>query len=135
MTKVELADQKHRSGFNCAQSVACVFAEEVGMDEAVLYKVCEGFGAGLGCMKGQCGALSGAVVLAGVVNSDGDIEHPAQTKAATTKLSAAMLKIFEEKAGALICKEIKGIDSGKPITSCADCITIAVEAVQEVLGL
>lgn len=135
MTKIELADQKHRAGYNCAQAVACVFAEEVGMDEALLYKVCEGFGGGLGCAKGQCGALSGAVVLAGIINSDGDIDHPAQTKAATTKLSAAMLKIFTEKAGALICGDIKGAGQGKPLTSCADCITIAVEAVQEVLGL
>ncbi len=135
MTKIELADQKHRAGYNCAQAVACSFAEEVGVDEALLYRVCEGFGGGLGCARGQCGALSGAAVLAGLVNSDGDIEHPAQTKASTTKLSAAMLKIFVEKAGALVCRDIKGAGTGKPLTSCADCIAIAVEAVQEVLGL
>lgn len=135
MTKVELADQKHRSGYNCAQAVACSFAEEVGMDEALLYKICEGFGGGLGCAKGQCGALSGAVVLAGIINSDGDIEHPAQTKAATTKLSAAMLRYFVDKAGAVLCKDLKGVGTGVQLCSCADCITIGVEAVQEVLGL
>lgn len=134
MTKVELAAAKHESGYNCAQAVACSFAEEVGMDESLLYKVCEGFGGGLGCAKGQCGALSGAVVLAGIINSDGDINHPAQTKAATTKLSKAMLESFVDKTGAIICRDLKGA-TGMPATPCADCITYAVQAVEEVLGL
>lgn len=135
MTKKELATIKHESGYNCAQAVACSFAEEIGMDESELYRICEGFGGGLGCALGQCGALSGAVVLAGLKNSDGDIEHPAQTKKATTKLSADMLKIFVDRAGALICKDIKTGNGGAPITSCAECINIGVDAVEEVLGL
>lgn len=135
MTKKEMAALRHESGYNCAQAVACSFAEEIGVDEAVLYKICEGFGGGLGCAKGQCGALSGAAVLAGLKNSDGDIEHPAQTKAATTRLSKQMLEIFADKAGAIICKDLKTGNDGKPITSCADCISIAVEAVEEVLAL
>ncbi len=135
MTKNEMATARHESGYNCAQAVACAFAEEIGVEESILYRICEGFGGGLGCAKGQCGALSGAVVLAGLKNSDGDIEHPAQTKAATTRLSRQMLEIFVDKAGAIICKDIKTGSDGKPITSCAECINIAVEAVEEVLGL
>ncbi|MDD5823450.1 MAG: C-GCAxxG-C-C family protein [Firmicutes bacterium] len=134
MDKKEIARIKHEAGYNCAQAVACSFAEEIGMDENTLYRVCEGFGGGLGCAKGQCGALSGAVVLAGLKNAGG-VDAPGQTKGATTKLSAAMLNIFVERAGALICKDIKTGNDGKPITSCADCISIAVDAVQEVLGL
>ena len=135
MTKKEIATRMHESGYNCAQAVACAFSEEIGVDESTLYRICEGFGGGLGCAKGQCGALSGAVVLAGLKNSDGDIEHPAGTKKETTKLSRQMLEIFVDRAGALICADLKGAGSGKPITSCADCINIGVEAVEEVLGL
>ncbi len=135
MTKKELAALKHGSGYNCAQAVACAFAEEIGVEESTLYKICEGFGGGLGCGLGQCGALSGAVVLAGLKNSDGDIQHPAQTKMATVKLSAAMLKIFTERVGGLICKDIKGGATGKVLATCPACIDYAVEAVQEVLGL
>ena len=48
MDRADLASAKHRNGFNCCQSVACVFADEVGIDESLLYKMGEGFGAGMG---------------------------------------------------------------------------------------
>ena len=48
MDRAELASTKHRNGFNCCQSVVCVFADELGIDESLLYKIGEGFGAGFG---------------------------------------------------------------------------------------
>lgn len=136
MNKTELARIKHEKGYNCAQSVACSFADEVGVDEKNLYKACGGFGGGLGCGKGMCGALMGAVVLSGMVNSDGNIEEPGKTKKFSTMRSAMMLKYFSEKTnGELICYDLKGAGGTKPKVSCSDCITYAVEAVEEVLGL
>ena len=41
MTKKELAIENHNKKYNCAQSVACAFSEEVGGDESVLFKACE----------------------------------------------------------------------------------------------
>ena len=64
MDRADQASAKHRNGFNCCQSVACVFADEVGIDESLLYKMGEGFGAGMGTTQGVCGALSGAAMLA-----------------------------------------------------------------------
>ena len=46
--RAEKAVAKYRNGYNCCQAVACVFADETGMDEAVLYKIGEGFGGGMG---------------------------------------------------------------------------------------
>lgn len=135
MDKKEMARIRHEAGYNCAQAVACSFAEEVGVDEATLYTMCEGFGGGLGCAKGMCGALSGAVVLAGVMHSDGNIADPGKTKKNTTSYSAEMLKYFTEEAGALICFDLKGAGGTRPVTPCAKCIDIGVEAVQKVLGL
>ena len=34
MDKAELAVAKHRNGYNCCQAVACVFADEVGIDNS-----------------------------------------------------------------------------------------------------
>ena len=134
MDKKELAIALHDKKFNCCQAVACAFAKEVGMDEATLFKVGEGFGLGMGCMEGTCGALSGAIMLAGLKNSDGNIEDPA-TKAATYKLSKELLQKFVEKTGSSVCKELKGVETGKVLCSCPDCIRIGVEVAQEVLGL
>lgn len=134
MTKKELAIANHDKKYNCAQAVACTFSKEVGVDESVLFKACEGFGLGMGCTECTCGALSGAIMLAGFKNSDGNTDDPA-TKAATYKLSKELVECFTAKTGATICKDLKGIETGKVLRSCPDCIMDGVETVQEVLGL
>lgn len=134
MTKKELAIALHDKKFNCCQAVACAFAEEVGVDEKVLFQAGEGFGLGMGCMEGTCGALSGAIMLAGFKNSDGNTEDPG-TKASTYQISKQLLGAFKEKCGSTVCRELKGVDTGKVLCTCPDCICNGVEVVQEVLGL
>ena len=133
--RAEAAVAKYRNGYNCCQAVACVFADETGMDEAVLYKLGEGFGGGMGTAQGVCGAISGAAMIAGLVHSDGNTEHAGQTKAKTTRSSGTMQKKFVERAKRLICRDIKTGNDGKALTSCPDCIRIATELVEEELGL
>lgn len=134
MTKKELAIANHDKKYNCCQAVACAFADEVGADQETLFKAGEAFGLGMGGMEATCGALSGAVMLAGYKNSDGNLEDPA-TKADTYKLSREMVKRFQEKTGSTVCKELKGVETGKMLCSCPDCIRCGVEVVEEVLGL
>ena len=113
MDKKELAIAYHDKKFNCCQAVACAFAGEVGVSEEVLFKAGEGFGLG---MK----------------NSDGNIENPA-TKASTYQLSKELLNQFREKTGSTVCKELKGIETGKVLCSCPDCIRCGVEVAEKVL--
>ena len=134
MTKKELANSLHDAKYNCAQSVACAFAEEIGVDKEILFRACEGFGLGMGCMNGTCGAIAGAVMLAGFQSSDGQLDAPA-SKQATYKLSKEILDKFEAKNKATICRDLKGVDTGCVLRSCPGCIEDAVEIVQEVLGL
>jgi C_GCAxxG_C_C family probable redox protein len=133
--RAEAAVAKYRNGYNCCQAVACVFADETGIDEALLYRLGEGFGGGMGTAQGVCGAISGAAMIAGLVHSDGNTEHAGQTKAKTTRASGTMQKKFVERAKRLICRDIKTGNDGKAFTSCPDCIRIATELVEEELGL
>ena len=66
MTRVKETIARHDKGYNCAQSVACTYADLVGLDEATMFKVTEGLGKGMGGTLATCGALSGACVLAGM---------------------------------------------------------------------
>lgn len=134
MTRKERAIELHNKGFNCAQAVACTFAEEIGVPEEVLFSACEGFGLGMGGMEATCGAVSGAVMVAGFQNSCGDPKNP-NTKAATYKLTRTITKEFHEKNGTITCKELKGVETGKVIRSCPDCIRDAVEIAERVLEL
>lgn len=134
MTKVEIADNMHNSKYNCAQAVVCAFAEEIGMDKEELFCISEGFGFGAGTANGICGALTGAIMLAGLKNSDGNLEAPG-TKGNTYKISKELTEKFVEKTGGLICRDLKGLDSGEVLCTCPNCIKAGVEVVQEVLGL
>lgn len=132
MTKKELAISLHDQKYNCAQSVACAFAEDLNIDPQIVFKLLEGFGLGMGCTQGTCGAISGAIALLGLKGSDGNLEAPA-TKAQTYQLSKELLLKFQEKNGATICRDLKGIETGQVLRSCPGCIEDAVELVEEIL--
>lgn len=134
MTKKELAIAYHDKGYNCAQAVICAFSEELDVSEEILFKAAEGFGLGMGCMNGTCGAVSGAVMAAGFKNSTGNFDGP-KSKLDTYKLSKQILESFEEKNGSVTCRELKGVDTGTVLRSCSGCIEDAVDLVSEVLGL
>lgn len=122
----------HAKGYNCAQAVACAFCEDFGLDEKLIFKLNEGFGFGFGCGKSACGALSGAVMMAGFKTSSGNLFAP-DSKKATYKIAADFTNKFKEKTGSIICEEIKDRGDGTPRISCAQCINLGVELVEEYL--
>ena len=126
------AKARHDRGFNCCQAVACTYCDLFGMDEETAFKACEAFGAGMGGMEGTCGAVSGAVFLAGLKNSCGDLEKPV-SKGKTYQFSRAITAKFREKNGSLVCRELKGIETGTPLRSCEGCILDAAALVEELL--
>ena len=108
MTKKEKAIELHNKKYNCAQAVACAFSGEIEVSERLLFKATEAFGRGMGDMQETCGALSGAVMLAGLKCSDGNTADP-NSKAATYKVSKALVESFADKTGGTVCKELKGV--------------------------
>ncbi len=128
--RIKLADELHRKGFSCSQSVAVACADLVDVPPETLFKATEGYGFGMGTMDGVCGALTGGLLIAGLKNSTGNLNSP-KSKASTMKISKAMLTSFRKKSGAIICRELKGADTGKMLCSCPDCIKHGVEVVEE----
>ena len=54
-SRINDCTMRHNMGFNCAQSVACTYADLVGCDEETMFKMTEGLGLGMGGMQGTCG--------------------------------------------------------------------------------
>ena len=132
-SRVTRADELHRKGYNCAQAVACAYCDLVGADEAEVFRGMEAFGRGMGGMAATCGAISGAVYLAGLVTSDANLEKPA-SKRESYKLSEQIVSAFDEKNGSTVCHELKGIDCDHGmLRSCPGCIQDACEIVERVL--
>ena len=134
MTRQELALELRSKGYNCCQCTACAFAKDMDVDYVTVFKAAEALGSGLGGMKGVCGALSGAAMVIGLKNSTANLEAP-DSKAASCRLSRELTDKFQEKAGSIICREIKGVETGKMLHSCPDCIKDAVTLTEEILGL
>lgn len=114
-----------KAGCNCAQAVALAFADVLPLDEATLMKLAAGYGAGMGCMEATCGALVGAVMAAGLM-TDGQ---------GTGRAARAALAGFQDRCGATICKDLKGIATGTVLCPCTECVRNAVLAAGEALGL
>lgn len=131
-SRVQKTLENHKKGYNCAQAVACAYCDLVGVDEATMFKAAEAFGAGMGGMATTCGAVSGAVLLAGFKNSDGDLQNP-KTKGGSYKISKQIIEEFTKKNSTVICKELKGVETGSRIRTCDGCIEDAAAIAEKLL--
>ena len=123
---------KHTRGYNCAQIVLCSYAEELGIDEETLFRISEGFGAGMGGMMQTCGAVTAMFMALGMANSSGDLQA-CDTKPQTMKKVRELAAEFEKKNGSIVCRELKGIDTGKVLRSCDGCIEDGIRILGEYL--
>ena len=96
--RVKLAEEKHHSGYNCAQAVLCSYSDKLGIDEETLFRLSEGFGAGMADMQGTCGAATGMYMIAGALGSSGAIEK-GMTKGRTYQTVKGLTAAFDEKNG------------------------------------
>ena len=131
MTRQEIAAALHNQGYNCAQAVACAFSDILNADADTIYRIAEAFGGGMGNNLSVCGAVSAAVMIAGLVSSNG-INEPTNKKA-TYELSAKFTEAFKEKNGSVICCELKGVNSDAPLRSCPGCIEDAVTLLEQII--
>ena len=131
-TRVEDTIKRHNKGYNCAQAVACTYCDLVRVDEETMFKMTEALGLGMGAMQGTCGAMTGACVLAGMKASTGNLEQP-NSKMNSYQLAREITNRFQEQNGSLVCKELKGVETGKMLRSCSDCIKDAAGLVEMIL--
>lgn len=62
------AELKATGKCNCTQSVVKVFEDKLPISVETLMKLTAGYAVGMGCMESTCGALIGAVMVAGMQN-------------------------------------------------------------------
>ena len=94
-----------KQGYSCAQATAAAFAEEMGLDEKTVLKVMAGFGAGVGGLRGTCGAVSAMVFAAGAFAGH---YRPTdkQAKKALYDTVKKMVREFSDKHGTTDCGEL-----------------------------
>ena len=130
MNRWEKAVENHHKGCNCAQAVACAFADKLNCSEDEIFRLTEAFGGGMGGTQGVCGAVSGMVFVAGGLKSFGIDKLPETNKKESYGCARQLMEKFEAEIGTIICKEIKA----NGIHSCDKCIEEATKILQEFIG-
>ena len=103
MPQEKAIDYFHQ-GYNCAQSVFAAFAEELGLSEAAALRLPSAFGAGLGRMRGTCGAFSGLALIAGFKH--GNLSPDPADKERIFALTRKLADEFRTEFGSLQCREL-----------------------------
>ena len=115
---------RRKKEMNCCQAVLVAFADKLGKVEDDLLRLGSGFGSGMATMEGTCGALVGAIMVSSLLSAEGEARGNSRT---------IMSRFKELCGGATICRDLKGIETGKMLCSCEDCVRNAVRAAVEAL--
>lgn len=91
------------AGYCCAQSVAMAYAEVMGMTAEQAARVSVGFGAGIGRMRGNCGAFSAAVMVCGFLEPSG---HTPKGRGPVYARVQEVHQAFVERCGSASCAEL-----------------------------
>ncbi len=94
-----------KKGYNCAQTVAVAFCDVTGLEEDFAAKMASSFGGGMGRMREVCGAVSGMLMVAGLLygyETPGDDVSKKEHYTRVQELAGA----FREQVGSIVCREI-----------------------------
>ena len=123
--RMDYAAQRKKE-MNCCRAVLVAFADKLGKSEDDLLRLGSGFGSGMATMEGTCGALVGAIMVSSLLSPDGEARNNSR---------AIMSRFKELCGGATICRDLKGIETGKMLCSCEDCVRNAVLSAGEALKI
>jgi C_GCAxxG_C_C family probable redox protein len=105
MTHEEKALQAFQNGANCAQAVVLAYCSELGMDEKTACRLASSFGGGIGRLREVCGAVSGMMMVYGLLRGYDDLHDPEAKKAHYANVQA-LANRFREENGSIICREL-----------------------------
>ena len=107
------AAQLFLDGCNCAQAVTAAFSDVTGLDPEFSQRMSASFGGGIGGMREVCGAVSGMVLVAGLLYGYTGAEG-GEAKTAHYALVQQMTERFRAEAGDVICRELLKLPQPEP---------------------
>lgn len=113
MTKEEVLEQ-FEEGYDCAQVVFHYWAERLGLDGKIAYKISTGFGAGM--LQGEtCGAVIGAYMALGLkYGACEQGEEGEDRKVASIIKDVQFREKLLEKYSSTMCRELLEADFSTP---------------------
>ena len=143
MERSEQAGSLFLSGNNCAQSVVLAFADDLKFSKELALKMAAGFGGGMGKQQGTCGAVTGAIMVLGMLKGE-QVNNNDELKSGTYATVKELTQRFTEAYKTTSCRELTGCDLNTPEGSekfkedkimenvCAGCVMEAVRIVESI---
>lgn len=117
MNKVEKAIENHKNHYPCSTAVLSAFAEEAGISEEEALTISRPMAGG---RMGICGAVLSAEYVIEKIYGDKAEEKKAEFE-----------RRFIAMNQSVVCRELKGIGTGKVLRSCRGCVTDAAQLLAE----
>ena len=133
MSKAEEALELFKEGFSCSQAVFAVYAKEHGMDKEMALKVSQGFGAGMGGMRGECGCATGAYMVIGLLYGRTRADD-GEARLKTFRLVKEFNRRFKEIHKTSVCGELLQGKSGSHYDMCSDYVKDACNILDELIA-
>lgn len=93
-------------GRSCSQAVVLAFKDITGLDDHFAAKMAASFGGGMGRMREVCGAVSGMLIVMGLLYGYDDPGEKDRNKVAYYPEVQKLMKQFQAECGSYICREI-----------------------------
>lgn len=106
------ARQLFQSGYNCAQSVFLAYSDYFGVEESLAATLSAPLGGGMGRLREVCGAVSGMLLLAGLIAPAAD-PTDREAKVRNYALVQHFAEQFRAENGAIVCRELLGLTQRK----------------------
>ncbi len=131
-------------GYNCAQSVVLSFADELNLSKEVAQKIAAGFGGGMGKEQKTCGAVTGAVMVLGMLEGE-QVNNNDELKSRSYASVKKLHRQFFEKFGTTQCRDLIECDLKTAEGSerfrdqqlkekvCAPCVARAVNIIESLV--
>lgn len=113
MNRKDLALERFRGDYNCAQSVLSVFAAKYGLGEHDAFRIAWPFGGGMGRLQKTCGALTGAYMVIGLIWGAKRPETD-EEKEKVYQIVRQFTARFQARHGATDCLTLLGRDISTP---------------------
>ncbi len=143
MERSEQAKEHFLSGYNCAQSVVLSFADDLKYSKELALKISAGFGGGMGKQQETCGAVTGAIMVLGLLKGE-EVNNNDELKAEAYSSVKELSRKFTEAYNTTSCRELIACDLNTPEGSakfkeeklmenvCAGCVAKAVQIVESI---
>ena len=105
MDHSEYAVELFVEGYNCAQAVAVAFCDVTGLEKATAARMASSFGGGMGRMREVCGAVSGMLLVAGLLYGYDDPKATREKRELYAQVQA-MAGQFRQELGSIVCREL-----------------------------